>query len=77
MQPEKKFRAGAIEASVWANEIEKEGVKRTVHNVNIQKNYKDGEAWKQTSQFSVNDLPKVQLVASEAYKYLALKDTEQ
>jgi hypothetical protein len=41
--------------------------------VRIEKVYKDGDDWKNTTTFSVEDLPKVAMLATEAYKYTTLK----
>ena len=55
MKPERVFRIGAISASVFVNEVDGEGGKRTVRNVNLQRRYKDGEDWKSSSSFSLAD----------------------
>jgi len=44
--------------------------------VTINKAYKEGEDWKYTNSFNIEDLPKVALVANEAYKYIRLKSTD-
>lgn len=73
-QPMTTFRAGGVKATVWENEIKtKDGKTIDVYSVNIDRSYKDGDEWKTTSSFKLNDLPKVQLVAAKAYEYLALK----
>lgn len=72
--PMTSFRAGGVKATVWENEIKtKDGKTIDVYSVNIDRSYKDGDEWKTTNSFKLNDLPKVQLVASKAYEYLALK----
>ena len=77
-RPEKKFRCGAVEAAVFVNEIEKSGKTLRLKKVSIQKRYKDADGnWSSTNSYDANDLPKLKLVADEAYKYLALgKDGE-
>ena len=40
------------------------------------KAYKEGDEWKYTNSFNIEDLPKVALVANEAYKYIRLKSTD-
>ena len=73
--PEKKFRAGQIVASVWKND-RKEGQDYDTFSVSVMKNYKKDEEWKTTSNFNVNDLPKVALVCQKAYEFLVLKESE-
>ncbi len=76
-QPEKKFRAGGVVATVWKNvQKNKEGKEFEVYSINVDRTYKDGDEFKQTSSMKVNDLPKLALVANEAYAYLNLKDAK-
>ena len=73
--PEKKFNCGPISASIWANNkiVNSETVK--FYSVTINKVYKEDEDWKHTNTFSIEDLPKVALVANGAYKYIKLRST--
>ena len=72
-KPEKKFKCGAVEAAVFVNEIDKNGKPVQLKKVSIQKRYRnaDGE-WNSTNSYDANDLPKLKLVADEAYRYLVL-----
>lgn len=75
--PEKKFSAGAITATIWKNKGKrKDGVEFEFHTVNVERNYKDGEEWKKTNSHRLNDLPRVALVANQAFKYLVSKESE-
>ena len=75
-RPEKKFKCGPISASIWAEDkIVESGVVK-FYSINITKAYKDGDNWKNTNNFNAEDLPKVALVANEAYKYIRLKSTD-
>lgn len=75
-QPEKKFRAGGVVATVWKNtQKNKEGKEFDVHSINVDRTYKDGDEFKQTSSMKVNDLPKLALVADQAFKYLTMKES--
>ena len=75
-KPEKVFQCGNVQASIWLNERRGNEGKSFFYNVRIEKVYKDGEEWKRTNSFSAWDLPKLQIVAGEAYKYLMLKTRE-
>ena len=68
-QPEKKFRAGAVSATVWLNKAT-EGEYRSV---NLERSYmgKDGK-WQTTSSFRASDLPKADLVLRKAYEFISL-----
>ncbi len=75
-KPEKKFSCGSISASIWANTkvVNSETIK--LYSVTINKAYKEGEEWKHTNSFNIEDLPKVALVATEAYKYVRLREND-
>ena len=75
-KPEKKFNCGPISASIWANTKVVNGETVTFYSVTINKAYKEEEEWKHTNSFNTEDLPKVALVANEAYKYIKLKSTD-
>ena len=72
-KPEKKFNCGPISANIWARTKTVEGETVKLYSVTINKAYKEDEDWKHTNSFSIEDLPKVALVANEAYKYIRLK----
>ena len=74
-KPEKKFSCGSISASIWANTKMVSDEKVKIYSVTINKAFKEGEEWKYTNSFNIEDLPKVALVATEAYKYIRLKST--
>ena len=74
-KPEKKFKCGAVEAAVFVNEVTKNGNKLKLKKVSIQKRYKNtDDEWKSTNSYDANDLPKLKLVADEAYRYLTLSN---
>ena len=73
-KPEKKFNCGSISAGIWANTRVVNGETVKFHSVAINRAYKDGEDWKYTNSFNVEDLPKVALIANEAYKYARLRE---
>lgn len=71
--PLKKFRAGAIVATIWSNTAkEGDGEYKTV---SFERSYKDKDGlWKTTNSLRVNDLPRASLVLQKAYEYIALAD---
>ena len=74
--PEKKFRAGAVSATIWKNKAEnKEGSEVEYKTISIERNYTDKEGkWQSTNSFRTNDLPKAKVVLDKAYEYLVLKE---
>ena len=75
-KPEKKFNCGPISVSIWANSKKVNGEIVKLCSVTINKAYKEEDEWKHTNSFNIEDLPKVALVANEAYKYIRLKSTD-
>jgi len=73
-KPIKDFRAGGVQASVWRNEVEKDGQTVVRHSVKIQKQYrnKDGD-YEKTEFYFRDDLPKLILVAQKSFEYIALR----
>ena len=74
-KPEKKFSCGPVSASIWVKIKTVEGKTVKFYSVTITKAYKEGEDWKYTNSFDIENMPKVALVANEAYKYIRLKST--
>ncbi|HUU16671.1 MAG TPA: hypothetical protein VMW72_05935 [Sedimentisphaerales bacterium] len=76
-KPEKRFKCGPVSASIWAKAKTVEGEMVKFYSVSIDKAYKDGDEWKHTKSFATEDLPKVALVANEAYKYLRFRSMDE
>jgi hypothetical protein len=77
-KPIKKFRAGAISATVWENHSVKNNETITYSSITIERAYKDKDGkWQSTSSYRVMDLPKVELVTRKAYEFLAMSTDSQ
>ena len=73
-KPEKKFKAGAVSATVWLNQSVKDGKAVEYRTISIERVYRDkNEEWKYTGSLRVNDLPKACLALQKAYEYIVLK----
>jgi len=71
--PEMKFRAGAVSATVWQNEGQRDGEVTQFNTIAIERSYKDKkDVWQKTNSLRINDLPKAALVLTKAYEYLVL-----
>ncbi len=73
--PEKKFRAGAVSATVWKNagKGNQNNEQFEYRSVSFERSYKDQQGnWKTTSSLRMNDLPKALLVLEKAYEFIAL-----
>ncbi len=73
-KPVKVIRLRGISASVFANRAKSEGRDITFHKVSVQRSYKDGDDWKQTTSFGRDDLPVLNLVLKRAWEFIL--DTE-
>jgi hypothetical protein len=65
-KPAHEIRLGRVKATIWANETDN----GTRHNVSVNRLYKDGDEWKQTSSFSRDDLPLVAKVVDLAHLWI-------
>jgi len=75
-KPKKTFRVGTVQASVFMNNVEKDGEKLQIPSVSFQKRYQDDKGeWHTTQALNVNDIPRAVMVLNEAYKYLSLKQS--
>jgi len=71
--PEQKFRAGSITATVWKNEIVKDGENASFNSITLERSYKDKDGnWQTTHSFRTNDLPRLSMVAQKAFEYVAM-----
>jgi hypothetical protein len=74
--PVKVFSCGPVRAAVWADSRIVDNTLVTVHSIKIQRSYKDKKQWAYTNNFYAEHLPKVAVVAMEAYRYLRLRTFE-
>jgi len=71
--PEKKYRAGAIQATIWSNTKEVDGKQTHYLTVSFERSYLDkNKQWQTTNSLRTSDLPKAILVLSKAYEYVTL-----
>ena len=73
--PIKVFQCGCVKAAIWTGPKVIDNTVVEVHSIRIDRSYKDKDSdeWKHTNTFNAADLPKVSLVASEAYKYVRMR----
>lgn len=75
-RPIRIFRCGAVAAAIWVDHRVINDAVVKVHSIRITKNYRQGDEWKRTTTFTTEDLLKVAMVATEAYKFLRLRSEE-
>ena len=78
-KPVKEFKAGLVKASIWSNKAKnQQGEEIEFKTVSFSRSYTDKEGeWHETQSMNRDDLPKLQLVLSKAYEFLALKKEEE
>jgi hypothetical protein len=76
--PDKSFSCGLVKAAIWADSRVINNTLVEVHSIIIDRSYKDKDdgEWKYTTTFAAEDLPKVAVVAMEAYRWLRLRTFE-
>ncbi len=75
--PEKKFKAGAITATIWKNKgTSSTGEPTDYFTISFERTFKDKVTgdWKKTNSLRQSDLPKAILVLNKAYEFLTLKE---
>lgn len=75
--PIKVFSCGPVKAAIWSDSRIINDALVEVHSIKIDRSYKDGDEWKHTNTFNTEDLPKVAMVATEAYKFLRVRSSGQ
>ena len=75
--PIKVIRAGNVSASVWKDEVDKNGTIVVRYSTRIQKRFQQDGVWKNTDYFFPEELPKLQLVTAKAFEYVSLKESEE
>ena len=65
-RPVHEVRMGRIRAAIWENSTDK-GVR---HNVTINRLYKDGDTWKDSTSFGREDLLLVAKVSDAAHSWI-------
>jgi len=65
-KPVHQIRLGRIKAAIWSNDTDK----GTRMNVTVSRLYKDGNAWKDSGSFGLDDLPMVAEVSRLAWLWI-------
>jgi hypothetical protein len=72
-KPVHKVRGGGIEVSIWKNE----GANGVWYSVTLRRNYKQGEAWKESDSYAEDDLLRLAKLANEADTWIAGQRQQQ
>ena len=69
-KPVKSFRLRGISASVFENTAKTKDREVTFHKVSLQRTYRDGDEWKNTTSFGRDDLPIARLLLEQAWQFI-------
>lgn len=73
-KPIAEFRAGKIKAAVWCHIQRSDDKDIKTYSVSITKSYRDNEGkWHETNTFFSDDLPRLCLVANQAFEFMVLR----
>lgn len=76
--PQKKFRAGAVSVTVWANKVQKDnGQESEYKTISVERAYTDKQGnWQTTHTFRLGDLPKLNAILQRTYESLILQEQD-
>ncbi len=76
-KPERTIKAGQISGTIWSNnEINSNtGQQFEKKSVKLEKSYKMGTEWKNTTSLKIADIPNAILVLKEIYRTFTIKDS--
>ena len=69
-RPVHVVRFGSIKGAVWRNMTDMGNASRPMYNVTFSRSYKDGDAWRDSSSFGLDDLLTVSKVADECHSWI-------
>jgi len=70
--PIDKIKVGGVTVDVWENK----GEHNTFNTFSMQRSYKDGETWKNTTSLREGDLPKAILALQKAYEKSVISEQD-
>jgi hypothetical protein len=69
-RPIHTIRYGSIRAAIWRNIVDNGNASRSMYNVTLSRSYKDGNAWKDSTSFGLDDLLELAKAANEAHTWI-------
>lgn len=78
-KPVQAFRMRGISVAIFANLVARKNGngKYPVHNISLQRTYRDGDDYKTTSVFRRDDLPILQRLLQQAWDYIVDVESDQ
>jgi len=74
--PMRVQQCGPVKVAIWLDSRIVNGAVVEMHSIKFNRAYMDGDEWKHTYSFTVEDLPKIAVLATEIYKFLRVRTFE-
>ena len=74
--PESAFRLGNVSATVWNNSSSSESGSREFRTVQVEQRYKDGDDWKSSNRFTLDQLLRLRVCVDKAIDHISQKEME-
>jgi hypothetical protein len=69
-RPVHTIRYGPVHAAIWRNVVDSGNSSRPLYNVTFSRSYKDGQTWKDSGSFGLDDLLVLAKAANEAHSFI-------
>ena len=69
--PEATFRLGNVTATVWCNETQTDKGTRKFRTVQLEQRYEDGNDWKSSNRFTLEQLLRLRVCVDKAISQLS------
>ena len=73
--PENAFRLGNVSATVWSNSSQSND-NREFRTVQVEQRYKDGDDWKSSNRFTLDQLLRLRVCIDKAIDHISQKEME-
>lgn len=73
--PETAFRLGNVNATVW-NSTSAKNDNREFRTVQVEQRYKDGDDWKSSNRFTLDQLLRLRVCIDKAIDHISQKEME-
>lgn len=74
--PEANFRLGNVTATVWCNESSSANGNRKFRSVQLEQRYKDGNDWKSSNRFTLDQLLRLRVCIDKAIGHISESEME-
>jgi hypothetical protein len=69
-KPAHTVRYGAIKAAIWRNLVDNGNASRPMYNVTLTRSYREGEEWKDSTSFGLDDLLVLSKIANDCHTWI-------